>query len=718
MSESLDKLCWPVSRISQAMEELALSARLIDRRAEATSESASFSVEEMEAKDSGLVGRFVEASAEWMGLEAEPLSVDYSEIESVLRLGCPMIIRLRKERDSQFLAIASAGKRYLKAIGPAGGTHRIKLETLRDMLCQPYEAELQIDFNQLLEEAGVARRRRAIARDALLSDALGHFPVGECWLLGLPRGASFIKQLQRDRFTQRFCALMSLQLIQYILLIGSWWVIGRGALQGYIDYSWLVAWALMLLTMIPFKLMSTWTQGVIAIKVGGLLKQRLLDGALKSNADMIREEGSGKILGRVIESAAIEALATTGGFAAVTAIVELILSVLILSEGAGGIAHSLIFIGWAAVGVLISWRYFKQRVEWTDIRLLMTNDMVERMVGHRTRLAQESPAHWHDGEDQLLARYIDESRKLDRSSIWLMGLIPRGWLLLGLLGLIPSIISGSASSASLAVSVGGMLLGYASLGRLSGSLSQATGVAIAWQQIKDLFNAAAQNEISPSPAIYGELALSRHQADEKEKIIEAADLVYRYRAGAEPVLRRCGLEIFSGERILLEGPSGEGKSTLAALLVGLRTPDSGLLLLEGFDRRTLGARGWRERVTTSPQFHENHVLTGTLAFNLLMGRDWPPSSMDLEEAETICRELGLSELIERMPSGLSQIVGETGWQLSHGERSRIFIARALLQKSNLIVLDESFAALDPENLRRALECALRRSPTLIVVAHP
>jgi len=71
-------------------------------------------------------------------------------------------------------------------------------------------------------------------------------------------------------------------------------------------------------------------------------------------------------------------------------------------------------------------------------------------------------------------------------------------------------------------------------------------------------------------------------------------------------------------------------------------------------------------------------------------------------AEVLCRELGLGDLLERMPAGLLQMVGETGWQLSHGERSRLYIARALLQGADMIILDESFGALDPETLRRAL----------------
>jgi len=90
---------------------------------------------------------------------------------------------------------------------------------------------------------------------------------------------------------------------------------------------------------------------------------------------------------------------------------------------------------------------------------------------------------------------------------------------------------------------------------------------------------------------------------------------------------------------------------------------------------------------------------------------------DFLEAEALCNELGLGELIGHMPSGMLQMVGDTGWQLSHGERSRLYIARALLQGAELIVLDESFAALDPENLRRALECVLRRARSVLVIAH-
>ena len=184
------------------------------------------------------------------------------------------------------------------------------------------------------------------------------------------------------------------------------------------------------------------------------------------------------------------------------------------------------------------------------------------------------------------------------------------------------------------------------------------------------------------------------------------------------MLRGCTVRIDPGDRVLLEGPSGGGKSTLASLLTGLRKPSSGLLLLGGLDWHTLGPEGWRQRVVAVPQFNENHVLTETLAFNLLMGRRWPPRPRDLAEAEEVCRALGLGELIERMPGGLNQTIGDGGWRLSHGERSRVYIARALLQRANMLVLDESFAALDPRTLELCLRCVLERASALVVIAHP
>jgi ATP-binding cassette subfamily B protein len=495
-------------------------------------------------------------------------------------------------------------------------------------------------------------------------------------------------------------------------------MVGQGALQGRFDPGWLLAWVLLLVTLVPFRMLATWSQGRLAIGAGGLLKQRLLYGALRLESEEIRHQGAGQLLSRVLEAEAVEALALSGGFLGLVAGMEILIAAVVLKLGAGGGTHALLLLAWVALAILLGWRYYRQRRNWTAGRLKLTHDLVERLVGHRTRRAQEVRKPWHDGEDQAMARYLERSAAMDRTAAWLMAVVPRGWLCLGLLGLAPAFVAGRGSPAALAIGLGGMFLAYRALHKLAAGVWHLAGAAIAWEQVAPLFDAAARTEVVGAPAFALTPESAAGSANGALTVLEAYELVFRYRDRSAPVLRECNLRIHAGDRLLLEGPSGGGKSTLASLLSGLRVPESGLILLGGLDRQTLGAEGWRRRVVAAPQFHENHVLTETFAFNLLMGRRWPPQPGDVEAAERICRELGLGDLLGRMPAGLLQMVGETGWQLSHGERSRLYIARALLQGADLVILDESFAALDPETLQRCLRCVLNRAATVLVIAHP
>jgi len=199
--------------------------------------------------------------------------------------------------------------------------------------------------------------------------------------------------------------------------------------------------------------------------------------------------------------------------------------------------------------------------------------------------------------------------------------------------------------------------------------------------------------------------------------VDVRDVTFAYPGRGEPVVRQCSLRIPRGARVLLEGASGSGKTTLGSLIAGLRRPMSGVVLIDGLDRSVVHADTWRQRVLMTPQAHDNYLIGGSLAFNLLLGRRWPPLQSDFAEAEDVCRELGLGDLLDRMPSRLNQTVGEMGWQLSQGERTRVFLARALLQRADVLVLDETFSALDPENIDRVIRCVQRRTPTLLAIAH-
>jgi ATP-binding cassette subfamily B protein len=292
-------------------------------------------------------------------------------------------------------------------------------------------------------------------------------------------------------------------------------------------------------------------------------------------------------------------------------------------------------------------------------------------------------------------------------------------------------VRGGADGGALAAGIGGVLIGYRAFRMLGTSLEQLCGALVAWRRIAPLLAGTAAPDPVAAPAVAVAAADERVAAGVEGEggdgdgfrangrvVVDARGLTFRHPGRAEAVLRGVSLQVGARDRVLLQGPSGGGKSTLGTLLSACRTPESGLLLLRGLDPATLGTAEWRRRVVFVPQFHENHVLMGSFAFNALMGRGWPPTSQDLRDAERVCRGLGLGPVLDRMPGGIFQVVGETGWQLSHGERSRLFVARAVLQRPDVLILDESFAALDPETLRSTLEYLFDNDAALVAIAHP
>ena len=630
-------------------------------------------------------------------MEIEPVRLEGRRLIEQLRRSAPFVIAC----GGRYLAVAACGRKSAQVLASDLALRRVNLQWLAGVLSAEAEAPFEAEIDRLLEDCAIPASRRAKARSALMSDRLESRRIGVARELRVRPAANFAGQLRSAGVVSRLARWATAHLLEYSLWIAAWWIVGSAALAGRIDSGWLVCWVLTLATLVPLHIFGTWSQSVAGVGLGGLLKQRILAGALDLQPEKIRREGAGQLLGHAIEAEMLESLALTGGLASAVAILELAAACVVLSLGSGGVRSVLLLALWLVVSGLAAWAYVRQRARWTTRRLDMTHDLVERMNGHRTRLAQSPPQRRHDGEDEALDEYLEASASMDCRGAILSAIVPRGWLMLGLCGL------GISGASGFAAGLGGVLLAYQALQRLVVGTSQLSGAGIAWQRLRPLLG-DAQAECEPVADAPPHMA---------QTILEAHDLTFRYPARTEPALRSASLRIERGDWLLLEGSSGSGKSTLAAILAGLRRPEAGLLLAGGLDRATLGASGWRRRVAAAPQYHENHIFTGPLAFNLLMGRAWPPTAEDMAEAGAVCRELGLGGLLERMPAGLLQLVGDTGWQLSQGERSRVFLARALLQKPGLVVLDESFAALDPLNLRQCLECALGRAETLLVVAH-
>lgn len=748
MIHTLERFAWPAESLGDALLTLAKFAKLPHQPTRLT--VPGFVVESSpvaNASRSLNLERWLEVAAERIGLESEAVVAPYSEIESLLRRAGPALIEINPR---QTLVVLSASTRYLKVVAPDYSIRHIATGEVRDAMCQGAEAPHRQSIETLLTEVGLSGRAREKAREALLTKQLTDERIGGCRLLRAPgRG--------EVRWGYWLTVMIGTHVVEQACALATWSLLGWMTFSGRLEMGWLLAWMLLMACIVPFRLLSLAAGGHLSLEFSSSLRRRLLAGTLRLDPDRVRFEGTGGLLGRVLEAETLEQLALGGGLQSVLSVVELLLAASVLGSAAsqwGGAAMLVVFVVLATGLTLVNLR---RREAWTDSRLALTNDLVERMVGHRTTLAQESREQAAAETDQSLERYVDPSTRLDRSTVLLQSVIPRAWLLCGLAWLGPAFVSGDESVTRLAVSLGGLLLAKQGLQRLVDGLDRVTGAAVVWRRLRPFLampgrpeppgdpNLAIARPVngmlgrSPSGSIGN--TTSQHELgsgfdlgprkkpdasilipdlleDAAGKVLlETRDVSFRHANRSEPVLRGVDLAIFQNDRILLEGPSGGGKSTLAAVLAGARTPQAGVLLLQGLDRQTLG-RAWRRRIVLAPQFHQNHVLMGTFLYNLLLGRAWPPSQADVEAAERLCRQLDLGPLIDRMPGGLLQMVGETGWQLSHGERSRLFLARALLQEADLVLLDETFSALDPETLSRTLPKILDLAPTLIVIAHP
>lgn len=714
-SGALDACAWPADRAGEALQALAAAAGLPWR----SGEEAALPPAPLGAGRAALA-EWIEWAAARAGFEAEAVETPVPAVGDLLRQAAPALLVVPRQGGFDLVLLAAARGADVTLIGPDGERHRCPAETLRAALCRPLEAPLAREIDPLLERAGVTPQRRARARRAMQRERLAAERIDAGWLLRPSVNTPMRSQLRQQRLPAALLMLALVLLATVGLEIAGWRLIGAGVLDGRLDFGWLFAWALLMLTTVPLGTLASGLESHLTLRASTLFKQRLLNGTLALDAKEVRRRGAGQWLGTVMEAQALESLLLNGGLGDLAAAVELVVAAWVLSAGAGGLWHAAALLVWLLFAIgLGAWQLQRQRI-WMRQRLAMTHDLVERMVGHRTTLAQEPAARRDGRDDQRLLDYLGASATMDRSGAWQSALIPGGWMLIGLLLLVPSYVAGQATPAALAVGLGGVLLAQRGLGGLSGALAALGGAAIAWREAAVLF--AAPGAPDEGQQVCALAPQAHHAARTGDRgrpapVIDASGLVYRHGPLAEPVLRGVDLTLKHGDRVLLEGASGAGKSTLAALLSGLNRPDAGLLLLRGLDRTTWGDR-WQRWATEAPQFHENHIFGGSLAFNLLMGRDWPPSASDLAQASEVCEELGLGDLLQRMPAGLQQQVGETGWQLSHGERSRVFLARALLQQADLTILDESFAALDPQTLERCLKSAFARADTLLVIAHP
>ena len=193
--------------------------------------------------------------------------------------------------------------------------------------------------------------------------------------------------------------------------------------------------------------------------------------------------------------------------------------------------------------------------------------------------------------------------------------------------------------------------------------------------------------------------------------VEFRNVSFSY--GREPVLRDLSLTIEAGQNVALVGPTGAGKSTIAALIPRLADVNSGQVLVDGIDVRRHQLAALRGQVATVLQ--DTVLLDGTLRENIICGY---PRARD-RDVRRAARLALVDEFASRLPDGLDTHIGERGANLSGGQRQRVAIARAILRDASIIILDEPTSALDAgsEELLVAALANLPQGRTKIVIAH-
>ena len=195
--------------------------------------------------------------------------------------------------------------------------------------------------------------------------------------------------------------------------------------------------------------------------------------------------------------------------------------------------------------------------------------------------------------------------------------------------------------------------------------------------------------------------------------VQLADVSFAYPSRPVPVLDHLDLELRPGETVALVGESGAGKSTVAALLLGLLQPSSGRVLVGRTDLSLCDVERWRRLAAWVPQ-HPT-LFRASVADNVRLGDPQAPQ----ERVRQACALAGADLFIRSLPDGYDTLVGDGQQVLSPGERRRMAIARAFLTDAPLVILDEPTADLDVRGVEIVSDAVqrLQSGRTVLLIAH-
>ena len=340
-------------------------------------------------EDRDEITTFFRQQAQALNVRLEPTHASYDMLSTMLRQAAPAVIRLEVDGAECFVLLLGSRGGHLRVIGRDLGVHRISGGMLTEAIAAPVIADIPTDVDGCIRDAGIAASRRPRARQAMLSACLRGVNVGSIWLLRTASREAIGQALHRDGIRGRAAFFIVTHLGQLLVGLLLWTLIGRLAFGTDRSTVWLWPIGLALLTLVPLQLCNTWLAGTISLDFGVRLKQRLFSGALSLPFEQIRGSGIGSHLGRVFESDGFEALLLSSGTTGLMAMIQLLAAVAIFALGAGSILNACLLIAWISFACGAFFGYARQRRQWAEQRLSLTNGTVERLVGHQTRLAQE-----------------------------------------------------------------------------------------------------------------------------------------------------------------------------------------------------------------------------------------------------------------------------------------------------------------------------------------
>jgi ATP-binding cassette subfamily B protein len=335
----------------------------------------------------------------------------------------------------------------------------------------------------------------------------------------------------------------------------------------------------------------------------------------------------------------------------------------------------------------------------------LTADVEENVSGVRVVKAFAQEERQLERFENSAGRVYDQSMvstKLRAFYQPLLGFIP-------MLGMAAVLLVGGRQAAHGDISIGDFVAFYGYVAMLTGPVRM-LGMALGMAQRAVASGARVFELLDRPPRLTAPAGAP--PLPEGRGAIEMREVTVAYE-GSDPVLRDVTLSVAAGETVALVGPTGSGKTTLAALIPRLYDPVEGGVLIDGVDVRQVDPESLRHQVALVSD--DAFLFSASLRENIAYAR---PDVTD-EDVQRAASMAGLDEMVESLPDGYETLVGERGLTLSGGQRQRVAIARALIQDPRILILDDATSSLDASTEARVKQ-ALRevmKGRTTVIIGH-